>query len=156
MRDAGAFLCLPFPAGDNEVTSYNVFGFFLSHPPPSTFCCPLLVFSPLGHRHSCSRLPAGMAGVSGAWPGAETSLCLMGWWDAASGLAGDHIPPCLLARWLSLMLPLVETGRSRSPGSVSWCFHAQTFPLLPPPDQSGISVTNLCRTNRPWPGKGIN
>lgn len=78
MRDAGAFLCLPFPAGDNEVTSYNVFGFFLSHPPPSTFCCPLSVFSPLGHRHSCSRLPAGMAGVSGAWPGAETSLCLMG------------------------------------------------------------------------------
>lgn len=40
--------------------------------------------------------------MTGAWLGAETSLCLLGWWDGASGPTGEHIPPCLPTRQLSL------------------------------------------------------
>lgn len=63
------------------------------------------------------------------------------------GLAAAPFPSHLPARRPALVLPVVETSRPRGPGSACCCFHAQPFPPLPPPDQSGISAANLCGGN---------
>lgn len=68
-----------------------------------------------------------------------------GWWK---GLGAEApFPSHLPARRPALVLPVVETSRPRGPGSACCCFHAQPFPPLPPPDQSGISAANLCGGN---------
>lgn len=63
------------------------------------------------------------------------------------GLAAAPFPSHLPARRPALVLPVVETSHPHGPGSACCCFHAQTFPPLPPPDQSGISAANLCGGN---------
>lgn len=83
MMDEGAPRIYHFPAGHNRVTGYN--GVFLL---TSSLCC--LLFPHLGCLQCFCGLPAG---VNGTRLGAETLLCPMGWWDAASGLLGTAFLP---------------------------------------------------------------